>query len=314
VICFPIQLDGKTEGVLYPDNRMQRGAFRDDDLELVELLAGQAAIAIENARLVSELRERNQRLLQSSEQIQSLNEQLGRKVRDRDSELAVVRAELARERGRYDYASIVGASDEMKRVFSELDRIITTELPVLIEASRRYGIAERKFFEILEEKHHHWWVSWLESLGVYRDVLQAAICEFAQEGNLVYHGRAGQEFFPGIRHVLNVFVDTPTESRIQQVKARKGLTEEAARHYLEELDRIRARRLRELFDSDWRDPARYDFVINTYYTNEARLSWVSAAIALDTNLVANTSKVGSENSGVPRKATFNFFMKGALDF
>jgi cytidylate kinase len=143
---------------------------------------------------------------------------------------------------------------------------------VLIEASRRYGIAERKFFEILEEKPHHWWVSWLESLGVYRDVLQAALCEFAQQGNLVYHGRAGQELLPGIRHVLNVFVDTPTESRIQQVKARKGLSEEAARQYLEELDRIRARRLRELFDIDWRDPARYDFVINT-----ARISVETAA-------------------------------------
>ena len=134
---------------------------------------------------------------------------------------------------------------------------------VLIEASQRYGIAEAKFFEILEEKPHHWWARWLESLGVYRDVLQAAICEFAQEGNLVYHGRAGQELLPGIRHVLNVFVDTPTDSRIQQVKTRKGLSEEAAREYLEELDRIRARRLKELFNIDWRDPTRYDFVINT---------------------------------------------------
>ncbi len=139
VICFPIQLEGRTEGVLYLDNRMQRGAFREDDLELAELLAGQAAIAIKNARLVSELRERNQRLLQSSEQIQSLNEQLGRKVRDRDSELAVVRAELGRERGRYDYESIVGASDEMKRVFSELDRIIATELPVMIHGESGTG-------------------------------------------------------------------------------------------------------------------------------------------------------------------------------
>jgi cytidylate kinase len=143
---------------------------------------------------------------------------------------------------------------------------------VVIEASQRYRIAERKFFEILEEKPHYWWVRWLESLGVYRDVLQAALCEFAQQGNLVYHGRAGQELLPGIRHVLNVLVDTPTASRIQQVKARKGLSEEAARQYLEELDRIRARRLRELFDIDWRDPARYDFVINT-----ARISVETAA-------------------------------------
>jgi transcriptional regulator with GAF, ATPase, and Fis domain len=139
VICFPIQLDGKTEGVLYLDNRMQRGAFREDDLELADLLAGQAAIAIKNARLVSELRERNQRLLQSSEQNLSLNEQLGRKVRDRDSELAVVRAELGRERGRYDYGSLVGASDEMKRVFAELDRIIATELPVMIHGESGTG-------------------------------------------------------------------------------------------------------------------------------------------------------------------------------
>jgi transcriptional regulator with GAF, ATPase, and Fis domain len=139
VICFPIQLEGRTEGVLYLDNRMQRGAFREDDLELAELLAGQAAIAIKNARLVAELRERNQRLLQSSEQIQSLNGQLGRKVRDQGSELALVRAELGRERGRYDYGTIVGASDEMKRVFSELDRIIATELPVMIHGESGTG-------------------------------------------------------------------------------------------------------------------------------------------------------------------------------
>ena len=86
---------------------------------------------------------------------------------------------------------------------------------VLVKASQRYGIAEAKFFEVLEEKPHHWWDQWLESRGVYRIVLQAALCELAQEGNIVYHGRAGQEFFPGIRHVLNVFVDTPTESRIK---------------------------------------------------------------------------------------------------
>lgn len=132
---------------------------------------------------------------------------------------------------------------------------------VLIEASQRYGIAEAKFSEILEEKPHHWWAGWLESFGVYRDVLQAAVCEFAEQGNLVYHGRAGEELLSGIRHVLNVFVDTPMGSRIQEAQTRKGLSQEGAREYLEELDQIRGRRLKELFHIDWRDPARYDFVI-----------------------------------------------------
>jgi cytidylate kinase len=134
---------------------------------------------------------------------------------------------------------------------------------VLIKASERYGIAEAKLFEVLEEKPHRWWAHWLERRGLYRAALQAALCELAQDGNIVYHGRAGQEFFPGIRHVLNVFVDTPTESRIKQVRARKGLDEEAAIKYLDELDRIRARRTRELFKIDWRDPTRYDMVMNT---------------------------------------------------
>jgi cytidylate kinase len=137
---------------------------------------------------------------------------------------------------------------------------------VLIRASERYGIAEAKLFEVLEEKPHHWWARWFESRGRYRIVLQAALCELAQEGNIVYHGRAGQEFFPGIRHVLNIFVDTPTESRIKHVMARKGLGEEAAKKYLEELDQIHARRIRELFKIDWRDPTRYDLVLNTART------------------------------------------------
>jgi cytidylate kinase len=143
---------------------------------------------------------------------------------------------------------------------------------VLIKASQRYGIAEAKFFEVLEEKPHHWWAKLLESRGIYRTVLQAALCELAQEGNLVYHGRAGEEFFRGIRHVLNVFVETPRESRVQQVKTRKGLNEEAANAYLDELDRIRSRRLKELFNIDLRDPTRYDFVLNT-----ARMSLETAA-------------------------------------
>ena len=92
-----------------------------------------------------------------------------------------------------------------------------------MKSSERYGIAEAKLFEVLEGKPHRWWTLWLESRGLYRAALQSALCELAQDGNIVYHGRAGQEFFPGIRHVLNVFVDTPTESRIRQVIGAQGL-------------------------------------------------------------------------------------------
>jgi len=137
VMCVPIHPaqergEPRVEGILYVDNRLQHGAFSTGDLELMKLLADQASIAIFNARTLAELRERNDQLGASSRKIELLNQQLGRKVRDRDTELAVVRAELGRERGRYDYTDIVGASDGMRKVFQQLDRIIPTEMPVMI--------------------------------------------------------------------------------------------------------------------------------------------------------------------------------------
>ncbi|HXG51961.1 MAG TPA: cytidylate kinase family protein [candidate division Zixibacteria bacterium] len=142
---------------------------------------------------------------------------------------------------------------------------------VLLEAHRRYGIPEAKYTEVLETEGR-WWERWVESLRLYRITLQAAMCEVAQGGNLVYHGRAGQEFFPGISHVLRVLVLAPLEYRIEQVRAQKGMTADDARHFLKELDRVRSRRLRALFNIDWQDPLTYDLVLNT-----ARVSIDSAA-------------------------------------
>ena len=157
-----------------------------------------------------------------------------------------------------------------EKVASILDhRCISRE--VLLEANRRYGIPEAKFSEVLETEPH-WWERWLESLRLYRITLQAAMCEIAQGGNLVYHGYGGQELFPGVRHVLKVFVAAPMEYRIEQVKARKKMDEESAREYLNSLDRIRTRRLKAIFEFDWRDPARYDLILNL-----ARMSFETAA-------------------------------------
>ncbi len=139
VMCLPIRIQDRVLGVLYVDNRLQHNVFSESDLEMVEQFAAQAAVAILNSRRVAELRSRNERLEQSRQQIQVLNEQLGRKVRDRDTELAVVRAELGRERGRYDYTAIVGASNGLREVFKQLDKIIETELPVFIHGESGTG-------------------------------------------------------------------------------------------------------------------------------------------------------------------------------
>ena len=159
------------------------------------------------------------------------------------------------------HAPYSGGAEIAKKVASSLN-YRSVEREVLIEASRRYGIPEAKYEEVLEAQGH-WWERWIESLRLYRITIQAAMCEVAQGGAVVYYGRAGQELFPGIKHVLKVLIVAPMEYRMQEVKARKGLEGENARHFLKELDRVRTRRLRAVFNADWLDPVGYDLVLNS---------------------------------------------------
>jgi transcriptional regulator with GAF, ATPase, and Fis domain len=139
VLCTPVWREGRVGGVLYVDNRLQHALFREPDLDLLALFADQASIALATQQRIEALRERTRTLEHSQRQVELLNEQLGRKVRDRDKELALVRTELAQERGRYDYSAIVGASEGMRRVFRQLDAIIDSELSVLIHGESGTG-------------------------------------------------------------------------------------------------------------------------------------------------------------------------------
>lgn len=158
------------------------------------------------------------------------------------------------------HAAYSGGSAIAEKVASMLNyRSIDRE--VLIEASKRYGIPEAKYTEVLEAEGH-WWERWRESLRLYRITLQAAMCEVVEEDRVVYYGRAGRQLLPGIGHVLKVMVVAPIEYRIEQVRAQKGMDEDNARQYLRELDRVRSRRFRALFNEDWLDPVGQDLVLN----------------------------------------------------
>ena len=132
---------------------------------------------------------------------------------------------------------------------------------VLIEASNRYGIPEAKYEEVLESGPH-WWERWRESLRLYRITLQAAMCEMARDGRLVYHGHMGQELLPGVSHVLKVLLTAPLEYQVEKVREREGLDEAGGRRYVESVNKARSRRMEAVFGADWRDASRYDLVLN----------------------------------------------------
>jgi serine phosphatase RsbU (regulator of sigma subunit) len=53
VLCSPILYKGKMSGILYLENNLASSAFTEERLELLAVLSSQAAISIENARLLS---------------------------------------------------------------------------------------------------------------------------------------------------------------------------------------------------------------------------------------------------------------------
>jgi HD-GYP domain-containing protein (c-di-GMP phosphodiesterase class II) len=57
MVCVPMVVKGKVNGVLQAINKMEEGEFLNDDLDLLKSLSNQVAIAVDNARLHDELRE-----------------------------------------------------------------------------------------------------------------------------------------------------------------------------------------------------------------------------------------------------------------
>lgn len=77
ILCLPLFSRGKLLGVLYLENRDIPDAFRKDDVPLLNIFAGQAAIAIENAQL--------------NEQRARFAAELEERVRERTAELEEAR-------------------------------------------------------------------------------------------------------------------------------------------------------------------------------------------------------------------------------
>ncbi|MBN2573991.1 MAG: sigma 54-interacting transcriptional regulator [Deltaproteobacteria bacterium] len=136
VLAVPLSVKGTVVGTIYVDHRLRKGVFGEDELAMVLDFAEQGAIAIENARVISELRRREQ-------QVQSLNRRLARELRVQEAALSDARVELKESRQaaalRYDYRQIVGQSPAMLDLFRLLDRVTDTNLPVVIEGESGTG-------------------------------------------------------------------------------------------------------------------------------------------------------------------------------
>ncbi len=69
VLCLPIVKQAQTIGVLYLENRLAPEVFRETGTQTTELLTAQAAISLENARLVEEMKRTEETLARERENL-----------------------------------------------------------------------------------------------------------------------------------------------------------------------------------------------------------------------------------------------------
>jgi cytidylate kinase len=133
---------------------------------------------------------------------------------------------------------------------------------VILDAAWKYKLSEEELAAAME-KVPPLWERMAGPRATHLVYVQAALCKYAQEDNLVFHGYLGHLLLPGISHVLSVRVIADSEFRIKAVMERHPrLSRKEAIARCEKLDRDRRQWTRSMFHVDWDDAGLYDLVLN----------------------------------------------------
>ena len=184
VICVPLRFRNQVLGAIYLDHRHRMNAFRQREMDVLQAIADQAAVAVSNARLVEENARRQADLVEANRKLDFLNIKLRRKVHRKDAELAIAREDLKERQqqleDRYSFRNIVGESAGMQEIFRLLEKLNSTRLPVLLEGESGTGK------ELLARAIHY---SGSEKLGRFVSENCGAISEPLLESELFGHTR-----------------------------------------------------------------------------------------------------------------------------
>jgi Nif-specific regulatory protein len=115
VVAFPIQSAGRVLGVLYIDSHSIAHEFTPEDIALLEGVAAVVAVGLENARLHEALKDSKNRL-----EIENLN----------------LRRALKED---VRYGLLIGKSPRMQRVIELMEKVIPTQVSVLINGETGTG-------------------------------------------------------------------------------------------------------------------------------------------------------------------------------
>ena len=132
---------------------------------------------------------------------------------------------------------------------------------IIVKAAREYGVPEDKLMDAIGKSP-----SIFQKLTFERErylaYIQAILCEYARDDNMIYHGHAGHFLLPGVSHVLRVRLLAHMPFRIEAAMGEFDLSEKEAIKYISKVDKERVKWTRFLYGRDWRSPELYDLVFN----------------------------------------------------
>lgn len=137
VLCLPIVKQGRTIGIVYLENRLADGVFTMAKTRVTELLISQAAISLDNARLVEKMQ-------QVQEELRRAKESLEQRVQERTAELAAANYLLAEDIARRQQAEALALAERQR--FNDIVELLPCYL-ILIKPDYYVSFANRVFRE-----------------------------------------------------------------------------------------------------------------------------------------------------------------------
>jgi transcriptional regulator with GAF, ATPase, and Fis domain len=146
IACVPIRGSppvGRPIGALYLETRMRPGKQFEAELPTLAAFADQAAIAIENARLLEENQARTVALAKANVELEQARDKLAEILGRRTEQLTAARRDLkqvrAELRGHFGYAGLVGTSAPMRKLYGLMDRVKDTDVALLVTGESGTG-------------------------------------------------------------------------------------------------------------------------------------------------------------------------------
>jgi cytidylate kinase len=137
---------------------------------------------------------------------------------------------------------------------------------IIVEAASEFGIPEKKLLEAIGKSP-----SIFQKLTFVKErylaYIQAILCEYARDDDLIYHGNAGHFLLPGVSHVLRVRLVAEMTFRIKAAIEQFSFSEKEAIKYINKVDKERVKWTKFLYGKDWRSPELYDLVFNLGHSN-----------------------------------------------